>query len=220
MTNKTPASGPMKNEAKKSDITRFKIMKAAIQVFSEHPYHAASMRMIGKLGGFEHPLIHYYFPTKADLFEAVVVELCEEYYAANLSWFDGLESLPPAEGLSIYLDRFLDYNLSHPEPLRIIALNAAQIDRLAEIPGYQHIPRLLSRIRATFQENANLRAPEKDIEMFINSFNSLSIFYLGSAACQAEVLGMDPNCPDYKTWVKNTMTFVFLPLLTKLIFPG
>ena len=85
----------------KSEKTRHKILGAACKVFAKHPYNSASIRMVGKEGGFDHPLITYYFPTKADLFEAVVAEVCEEFYQANISWFEGLEGLPPRQGLSL-----------------------------------------------------------------------------------------------------------------------
>ncbi|MBW1988572.1 MAG: helix-turn-helix transcriptional regulator, partial [Deltaproteobacteria bacterium] len=71
----------------KGQISRENIIKAARRVFSEHPYSSASLRMIGREGGFEHPLIHYYFPTKAALFEAVMADIAMEIYQANVSWY-------------------------------------------------------------------------------------------------------------------------------------
>lgn len=203
----------------KSRITRERILRAARRVFAEHPYKAASIRMIGRAGGFDHPLIHYYYPSKAELFEAVVAESCDEYYRANLSWFDGLERMPPEQGLSLYLDRLLGYCLRNPEPLRIIMLNAANIDRLEEIPGYHHIPELLAKNREVFEKRARLRASSYEIGMFIHSFNSLIVFYIGAAPCQAAVLGMDLKSDQYRSWVKKTMLYIFLPRLEKLIFP-
>jgi len=175
--------------------------------------------MIGNAGGFDHPLIHYYFPSKAELFEAVAAEICEEFYRNNLMWFDGLDRLAPRDGMALYIDRFLDYNFKHPEAFKIISLNASQFDKLSEIPGYQHIPEVLTKTRRTFEEKVPLRAPAAEVGKFINSFNSLVIFYLGSASCQAEVLGMDPNSNEYRIWVKETLLYIFLPLLEKLIFP-
>jgi AcrR family transcriptional regulator len=203
----------------KSEVTRERILRAARKVFAEHPYKAASFRMIGKEGGFDHPLINYYFPRKADLFEAVVVEICDEFYQANLACFDGLNKMLPREGLSLYIDRFLDFNIENPEPLRIIMLNVAQVDRLEEIPGYQHIPEVMARTRRTFEERANLKASPRDIGMFQNSFNALVFFYLGASSCQAEILGMQANSSDYRKWVKDTLMYIFLPLLEGLVFP-
>jgi TetR/AcrR family transcriptional regulator len=217
-----PAAGrsrPRGPDARKSEITREKILTAARTVFSEHPYKAASMRMIGKTGGFDHPLIHYYFPAKAELFEAVVAEICAEFYRQNLSWFDGLDRLDPRDGLPLYIDRFLDYNFKHPEAFKIISLNSSQFDKFSEIPGYQHIPELLTKTRRTFEAKVPMQATREEIGRFINSFNTLVIFYLGAAPCQAEVLGMEPDSNEYRIWVKETLIYVFLPLLEKLILP-
>ena len=211
--------GAAGEKAAKREVTRERILRAARKVFSEHPYNAASFRMIGREGGFDHPLINYYFPYKADLFEAVVSEICEEFYQANLACFEGLEKMLPREGLSLYLDRFLDFNVNNPEPMRIIMLNIAQVDMLGELPGYQHIPEVMARTRRTFEERANLKASPKEIGMFQNSFNALVFFYLGAGVCQAEILGIDPHSPGYRKWVKETLMYVFLPHLEKLIFP-
>jgi len=207
------------DKAAKGQVTRRKILRAARRVFAEHPYNAASFRMIGREGGFDHPLINYYFPRKADLFEAVVSEICEEFYRANLACFEGLEGLPPGEGLSLYLDRFLDFNIKNPEPLRIIMLNAGQVNSFQDIPGYRHIPEVMARTRRTFEEKARLRASPEEIGMFQNSFNALVFFFLGAASCQAEILGMDPSSDEYLHWVKDTLTYIFLPHLEKLVFP-
>ncbi len=206
-------------KAAKSEVTRERILRAARKAFAEHPYNAASFRMIGKEGGFDHPLINYYYPRKSDLFEAVVSEICEEFYQANLACFEGLDKMLPREGLSLYLDRFLDFNIENPEPLKIMMLNVAQVDRLDEIPGYQHIPEVMARTRRTFEEMANLKAPPEEIGMFQNSFNALVFFYLGAGVCQAEILGMDPHSSSYRKWVKDTLMYLFLPHLEKLIFP-
>jgi AcrR family transcriptional regulator len=216
-----PRPAPVKSpDPRKSDVTREKILAAARKVFSEHPYKAASMRMIGQTGGFDHPLIHYYFSTKASLFEAVAAEISREIYLHNIRWFEGLDRLAPRDGLPLYIDRFLDYNFKHPEAFKIISLNAPQLDQLSEIPGYQHIIEVLAQTRRTFAEKVPLRSTDPDFGRFINSFNALVVFFLGSASCQAEVLGVDPGSNEYRIWVKETLIYIFLPLLDKLILPA
>ena len=208
----------MSGDSKKSDITREKILQAATQVFAEHPYKAASIRMIGKAGGFDHPLIHYYYPTKAKLFEAVVVQICDEFKKANDACFVGLESLSPKMGLPLYVERFINFHKECPEPLSIIVKNMPQLDNLDEIPGYQHIPELLGKFKSTFKEKINPHAPEEQIDMFINSLNTLVISYLGSSPCLAEVIGMDPKSEEYYDWVQKTLVFVMLPVLERIIY--
>jgi len=202
----------------RGDITRRKIIAAAKKVFSEHPYHSASIRMIGKQGGFEYPLVHYYFPTKADLFKTVVIQCCDEVYEANITWFEGIELMSADEGLSVYLDRFLDYHFANPEPLRIIMLNMTQAEGQDYPPGYHHLPEILDATRKTFEERIDLKATPEEIGMYYISCITLLFSYLGSRSSWARVMGMEPDEPRYRDWVKETLMFLYLPGLRKFIY--
>ncbi|MDY6905360.1 MAG: TetR/AcrR family transcriptional regulator [Thermodesulfobacteriota bacterium] len=204
---------------RKSDVTREKILAAARKVFSGHPYKAATMRMIAAEGGFDHPLIRYYFPAKADLFKAVVQEACEAFYTAHVSWFEGLDKLPPEEGLRLFIDRFLDYHFSDPAPMKILAINSVVQDDPIQIPGYDYVPDVLARVRRNFERLVSLRASADEISAFISSFNNLVVIYLGADTCQARIMNMAPESDEYRQWVKNTLLYIFAPLLKKLIFP-
>jgi len=173
--------------------------------------------MIGKAAGIEHPLINYYFPTKAALFEEVLETVAAEYYQANISWFQGLERLDPETGLSLYLDRFLEFALKHPKPLRIIALNLVQAEGPEIIPGYQRIQSLFTKMTRTFMNAAPLNAPTNSIEMLTASFNTLAINYLGASTYYSGILGMESQSPEYLKWVKESLTFMVLPRLKQLL---
>ncbi len=197
--------------------TRDKILAAAKEVFAEYPYSAASIRMVGAAAGIDHPLISYYFPTKADLFEAVLEDIADEYYQANTAWFEGLGELSAYRGLSLYIDRLLAFTSRHPEALRIVALNLVQPDGAAIIPGYEKIQGLLAGTRETFRRVADLRGPAAEVRRFTESFNTMVINYIGAATYYAGILGLDPRGPRYLQWVKETLLFLFLPPLRRLI---
>ncbi|MFP4474826.1 MAG: TetR/AcrR family transcriptional regulator [Desulfatibacillaceae bacterium] len=197
-----------------------RILAAARTVFSRHPYNAASLRMIGKEGGFFHPHIRYYFPTKARLFEAVVLECCRQYYDRNHLWLQGLDATRPEDGLSMYMDRLFEYHVENPEPLRIIMQNIVRTDTLESIPGYRHIPEVFSRIRQTFLEKIPLAGSPEEISMFFDGFNAVVINYLGASSCHAQYLGMDPEGEEYRAWVKQCLMHQFLPWLKRLAGQG
>lgn len=203
----------------KGEISRENIMKAARMVFAEYPYKSASLRLIGKQGGFEHPLIHYYFPSKAELFRAVIQEMCDEFYQATLTWFEGLAGKPPEVGLASFIERLLDYSAANPEPFRMIFMNMATISRLEEIPGAELIPELFARLRNAFMDRLPVRGGEEEIIMYTDSFNTLAISYLGASGCHAQVLGLEPDSPEYRNHLKNTLMFLFLPQLIRFILP-
>lgn len=215
---KTSRSSPDAGvETNHKPSTRDKILAAAKKVFAEHPYSAASIRMVGKAAGIDHPLISYYFPAKAELFEAVVEDVTETYYRANTSWLEGLGELSASQGLSLYIDRLLDFTSKHPEALRIVALNLVQPEESAIIPGFRRIQALLAGNTETFRHVAALRASADEVRMFTESFNTMVINYLGAATYYAGILGLDPRSLDYLHWVKETLVFLFLPRLKQLI---
>lgn len=173
--------------------------------------------MVGKAAGIEHPLVSYYFPTKAALFEEVLAVATADYYHANISWFEGLEGLDPETGLSIYLDRFLDFARKHPKPLRIIALNLVQAQGVDIIPGYRRLQSLFTKMTRTFIAAAPLQGPADSIRMLTTNFNTMAINYLGASTYYAGIMGIAPDSPDYLKWVKDSLTFMVLPVLKQLL---
>ena len=204
---------------KKADITRGRILAAARKVFARHSYHAASIRMIGAEGGFDHGIIRYHFASKAILFESLVKMICDEYYEGNVAWSSGLEKMSPAKGLSLYLDRFLDYNFKNPEVILILAQNLAQADQHELIPGHQMLTDMLTTAKRSFEESIPLRASSEEISMFLDSFNALVFTFIGAKSYLAKISGISPSGKKYRNYVKDTMMFVLLPALTHLIFP-
>jgi len=218
---KPPSGGKRKLHRLDSDIvpkpTRDKIIEAAIEVFADYPYNAASIRMIGNAAKIDHPLISYYFPNKAVLFEEVLKTITEEYYQANTAWFDGLEKLGPEKGLSLYLDRFFEFALTHPKALRIFALNLVQAEDAEIIPGYLHIQNFFSKTTRTFIKTIPLQGSDRDIAFFTHSFNTLVMNYLAAGTYYASILGLEPGSRGYFNWVKDALIFLFLPRLKQLI---
>ncbi len=206
-------------ESKKGDIAREKILDAARRVFSRHPYHEASLRMIAKEGGFDHPLIRYYFPSKADLFGAVVAEVVDEFYAAHFVWMKGLDLLPPGKGLALLIERIVDHHYESPNGMRIIMQNISRTEALDAIPGYPLIPQLLAVMRSNFRQKVLLSGPEAEIGQFFASLFVTIVLYLGASSTTAQFLGLDHAGPHYRAWLKSSLVFQFLPWLTRLSLP-
>jgi AcrR family transcriptional regulator len=200
--------------------TREKIVEAASIVFSNFPYYAASIRMIGKEAKIDHPLINYYFPTKAELFQEVLRTTIEAYYQANIQWFEGLAALGPEKGFSLYIDRLIDFALSHPKPMRIIALNLVQARQSDIIPGYQLLQQFFLDAMQTFIQSVPVRSADFDIQRLTTNFNTMAINYLGASDYYAGILGMESQSPQYLKWVKDSLTCIILPWLKQLLEAG
>jgi len=205
-----------KQSSKKGEATREMILNAARAVFSRHPYHAASIRMIAKQGGFYHGLIRYHFSSKAAIFEALAEKSSQDLRAANKRWLRETAGLGPREGLSLYLDQFIAHYENQPEVFCTLVQNISQEDPLG-IPGYGHLAELLSGSRADAEETNILPFDKDSVTRFLESFNALLIHYLGSASAEARLLGLEPHSPAYLKRVKETMMFIFLPVVEKAL---
>jgi TetR/AcrR family transcriptional regulator len=203
---------------KKKDITREKILAAARTVFSQHSYEAGSVRMIAKEGGFEFGLIRYYFPNKAELFKTVLKGACDEMLQTHKKAMKGMEKMRPEEGFSLYHDRFLKHYFNHPEGLRILINNIYRpVDSDVEIPGYEYLPQLFSSSRKLIVDTLTLNAPWDEICRFSDSWNAQLFMFVGASSCQAELLGLEPESKEYRQWVKDTITHIFLPHMKRLL---
>ncbi len=206
-------------KSKKSERTRETIVRAARKVFSEHAYHAASIRMIGKEAGIEHPLINYYYPNKAELFDAIIREICEEFAVSAAGWYDEVKVMGISDGFARYIELLMEFNRLNPEPLRILALNLPKVKDIAQTPGYHRFPELISRLHTIFLEKIRPRGGDHEIRMFLSGFYFLIISLFGSGPCVAQVQGMDPEGDAYREWIMETLLFLFLPRLKEIILP-
>ena len=214
---KKDESGNRLPDKTKRNYTVERILRSAKKIFSEHPYHTASIRLIGNDAGLNYPLIAYYFSTKAVLFEAVLADISEEYYEANAKWLKETAGMGAAKGLSVYIDRLLEFTQTHPEALRIFLLNLVQARESQIVPCYRVLQEFFVQWIPLFKETSSARAADRDIENFAHNFNVLTINYLGASNYYAGVLGVVPDSSEYKYWVKENLISLFLPLLKQLI---
>jgi len=199
---------------------RERILKAAREVFTVYSFKEAGTRMIAKKAGVEHPMIHYYFGSKENLFYAMAEEIYNETLPVQESWYDGLENMSLPDSFGLFVDRMLDYAMNTPDALRIAALNAVNIGNIEEIPGYRFILMSMAAMRRIMEEKLPLRGSNREIEMFIYCFYSLMISLIGARSCQAQILNMNPVEEKYRAWVKDASMTLFFPWFKKLLTGG
>ncbi|MBT4089164.1 MAG: TetR/AcrR family transcriptional regulator [Deltaproteobacteria bacterium] len=124
--------------------TREKILDAAIQVFARYPYQNAGLRVISKLAEVDHPLISYYFGSKADLFHAVLSRMMEQRLELQKGWFAVVRPMGAERGFSIFLDNLLEDYRKRPGLFHVVSLNLQQqivfgaLMRHGNIPKYSY----------------------------------------------------------------------------------
>lgn len=211
------AGKPVLKKRKKSDITREKILNAALTVFGSYPYHRASFRMIGTEAGVEHPLINYYFPSKSELFRTLVTRIQARRETSLRQWFTDIRRMDPARGLSVFLDKVLDDYHQYPDGYHVVALNIAQARDAGQIPAIDMINSFLEAEARIFAEIINPPVPPFEVEMFIRSFSTLIISFLGASPAYAAMQRLNPDGIQYLNWVKDAITYALLPRLETML---
>lgn len=209
-----------KKQDSKGDRTRKMILKAARKVFSRHPYQTASMRMIAAEAEIDHPLIVYYFPNKAALFETIVKDICDEFTRSAAEWIGAIMKMRLTEGFLAYVDRLLEFHRRNPEILRILALNMTHTESVTSIPGFAYFLNMIDIVVKVFKMKITPDASERDIRIFTHSFMFQVISLLGASHSVAKIQGMKPGSKEYLEWVRESLRVIFLPAMRKIILPS
>jgi TetR/AcrR family transcriptional regulator len=94
------------------------ILDAAEKVFAEAGFGGATMQLIADMAGLPKANLHYYFPTKEDLYRRVVQNIFEIWLDAASS-FDAAAG--PVEGIGAYVEAKMDISRRHPHGSKVWA---------------------------------------------------------------------------------------------------
>ena len=94
------------------------ILNAAETVFAKAGYGGATMQLIAKMAGLPKANLHYYFPTKEQLYRRVVQNIFEIWLDAATR-FDTAPD--PASGIDAYIDAKMDISRHHPNGSKVWA---------------------------------------------------------------------------------------------------
>lgn len=94
------------------------ILEAAEKVFAEAGFGGATMQLIADMAGLPKANLHYYFPTKEDLYRRVVQNIFEIWLDAASSFDD---AAGPVEGIGAYVEAKMDISRRHPHGSKVWA---------------------------------------------------------------------------------------------------
>ena len=208
--------GTRRTGSKKSE-SRERILEAALEVFARHPYQNASFRMISKLAEVEHPLISYYFGSKADLFKTVLNRVMEQRLELQDTWIAETKPMSATRGFSLFLDNLLEDYRKRPGLFHIVSLNFQQADHSHTIPGYELIEAFMKKDSARIKEKLDLEVPEYEAEMFVRAMSALLVNFLGGSGSYAKMLGAEADSFVYFNWVKETVLYTLLPRFKQMV---
>jgi AcrR family transcriptional regulator len=115
------------------DERRRQLLARATELFATHGYDELSMAKLAREAGISKPLLYHYFPSKRDLFEAVLGQAAEEHLR-RISTDDGL---PPAAQLTAAVAAYLTW----------IEENRGAYEKLLRSAGIPEVRELIDRVR-------------------------------------------------------------------------
>ncbi|WP_089099873.1 TetR/AcrR family transcriptional regulator [Streptomyces hyaluromycini] len=137
--------------------TRDRILVTARGEFSEHGYEKTSVRAIAKAAGVDSALVHHYFGTKEQIFEAAISVAFAPALNAPVAIADG-----PLDGVGERLTRFIFGIWENPTtrtPLLAIVRSAVTNDTAAAVFRRLIASQLLRRLAEQLElPDAELRA--------------------------------------------------------------
>ena len=94
------------------------ILQAAEKVFAEAGFGGATMQLIADMADLPKANLHYYFPTKEDLYRRVVQDIFEIWLHAA----DSMDQAPgPIEGIGAYIQAKMEISRRHPNGSKVWA---------------------------------------------------------------------------------------------------
>ncbi len=90
------------------------ILQATLEVICQHHISGTTIRRIAEQANISPSLIHYYFPTKRDVFMAVIDYLIE-FYDRNHAAYIMTDNIRPAEKLMIMVSNQIEYTSRRKE---------------------------------------------------------------------------------------------------------
>jgi TetR/AcrR family transcriptional regulator len=162
--------------------TRDRVLQVAQVLFAERGYRGTSLRDIAKRIGIKAPSLLHHFPSKQQLYLAVLDKMFEslEDAANRIAW--GRES--PQERMRQAVGNAIDFIASHPDFVRIMWKEMADESGIGRQVLKRRLPPLFSTaVNFIFrgQRDGEFRA-EVDPLHFMWSLNSITIGYFTTAA--------------------------------------
>lgn len=114
------STAPARVTRPSADVTRKRILAAALDLFSEISFDGATTREIAARAGVTQPLLNYHFSSKDELWRAAVDGLFAELNEALTSRAQGLRGVDDLTVAKLMVREFIYFSAAHPQLHRII----------------------------------------------------------------------------------------------------
>jgi len=185
-----------------------KILASARRIFGEYGYNDTTTRRIAKDVGIDISTLHYHWGDKADLYEAVILDISENLRQQLTEVEKVIHGLPLGKRMNIAIDMMTDYLFEYPEISNLILFRYFRKTRNEEHFDFP-VPEFISDIARSMdlckdKKNVPARAQMQVLAIMnaIHNFISGENFF-------GPMLKLKRK--QYVTMVKETLKFILIP---------
>jgi len=171
--------------------------------------------MIGHVGRFDFSRIHHMFPTKAELFKAVLQENFSKFLATVSNWQEGTSGMSPAEVFVHYLQKGLTYCFENRETLGVLVVNIAHYENFEDISGFPYMAGVHANMLEMVKQSAPPGVPYEKVSNWLYTIIMMGYTFAGAPGYPARLMNMDPDSAGYRRRVFEILLYVFMPALLK-----
>lgn len=199
---------PLEKARKDPGSMKAKILKAARRVFGEYGFHGTTTRMIAQEVGIDISTLHYHWGDKADLYEAVIVDISENLRQQLTEVEKVIHGLPLEKRMNIAIDMMTDYLFEYPEISNLILFRYFRKTRNEEHFDFP-VPEFISDIARSMdlcKDKKNV--PARSQMQVLAIMNAIHNFISGE-----NFFGpmLKLKRAEYVTMVKETLKFILIP---------
>ncbi|NIM97352.1 MAG: TetR family transcriptional regulator [candidate division Zixibacteria bacterium] len=185
-----------------------KILKVARRVFGKYGFHGTTTRMIAQEVGIDISTLHYHWGDKADLYEAVILDISEDLRQQLREVEKVIHGLPLEKRMNIAIDMMTDYLFEYPEISNLVLFRYFRKTRNEEHFEFP-VPEFISDIARSMnlckdKKNVPARAQMQVLAIM----NSIHNFISGENFFQSM---LELKRDEYVSMVKETLKFILIP---------
>ena len=110
-----------RRKQERAEVTKSRLIDAAIQEFSDKGFNGVTARDIEVKADVQRGLLKYHFGDKADLWKAAISKIFGELKDFRHARLEMARDLPPEQRLAFRIRSFVRFTAKHPELNRLMA---------------------------------------------------------------------------------------------------
>lgn len=180
----------------KSSEKRDEILRVAEEIFAEKDFRGCTMREIAERVGMQKPALYYYFKSKEDIYNSLIVDLYNKLKEKVRE--PVLKGRNLEEKISLLVNLLVDFWAEHPRFPRMIAhevLSGGNLVYSELIPNFW-VPMFTEVVKDLSGKPSEFEIGDVDIPLLLVNIFGMSVFYFFVGPILNTLSGEDSFTPE------------------------